>query len=60
MKIPFKEGVDLTDLKQALYPQSKRDREAMDTILDPMREEGALEDVPLGNPSPVASPAFIV
>jgi hypothetical protein len=32
----------------------------MDAILDPMREEGALEDVPLGNPSPAASPAFVV
>ena len=36
MKIPFKKEVDLTNLKQALYPQSKRDREAIDEILNPI------------------------
>ena len=60
MPVPFKEGVDISDLKQAPYPQSQRDRLAMDSILNPMKADGALEDVPLGQPSPVASPAFVV
>jgi len=32
----------------------------MDNILDPMKADGALEDVPLQQPSLVASPAFVV
>ena len=60
MQVSFKENVDLTDLRQAPYPQSQKDRIAMDSILDPMKADGALEDVPLGKPSPVASPAFVV
>ncbi|CZT02527.1 uncharacterized protein RCO7_06258 [Rhynchosporium graminicola] len=60
MPVPFKDGISLDDLRQAPYPQSKKDREAMDSILDPMVKDGSLEPVPLGQPSPAASPAFLV
>jgi hypothetical protein len=32
----------------------------MDDILDPLKKIGVVEDVPLGKPSPVSSPAFVV
>lgn len=60
MPIPFLPNATLDDLKQKAYPLSRRDREAMDGILDPLREIGVVEDVPLGRPSPSSSPAFIV
>jgi hypothetical protein len=60
MPIPFRSGVDIKDLRQPPYPSSKRDRDAMDSILDPMKQDGSLEDVPLGRLSLAASPAFVV
>lgn len=60
MPIPFREGVDMADLKQALYGLSRRDRTAMDSILNPLVEEGIVDKVPLGEPCPVAAPAFVV
>ena len=60
MPVPFKEGVEINDLRQAPFPQSKRDKEEMDKILDPMRADGSLVPVPLGQPSPAAAPAFVV
>lgn len=60
MPIPFKEGVEIKDLKQAPYNLSRRDQQAMDDILDPLKEAGVVEDVPLGKPSLVSSPAFVV
>ncbi|KAJ8122730.1 hypothetical protein ONZ43_g1146 [Nemania bipapillata] len=60
MPINFKEGVDLDDLCQRPYRQSRRDRKAMDSVLDPLRDCGVVESIPLGQPVPVASPAFLV
>ena len=60
MPIPFKEGVDIKDLKQAPYNLSARDRVNMDKILDPLTKLGVVEPVPLGSPCPAASPAFMV
>ena len=60
MPIPFKEGVSLKDLKQPAYNLSMKDRMAMNGLLDPLREAGIVEPVPLGQPSPVSSPAFVV
>ncbi|KAL2060380.1 hypothetical protein VTL71DRAFT_9775 [Oculimacula yallundae] len=60
MPVPFKEGVEVNDLRQPPYPQSKRDREEMDKILDPMVADGSLVPVPLGRPSPASAPAFVV
>jgi hypothetical protein len=60
MPIPFKEGVDIKDLKQVPYSFSERDKRAFDAITNPLREMGIVEPVPLGKPSPAASPAFMV
>jgi hypothetical protein len=60
MPIPFKNGADVEDLKQVPYSLSIKDRRAMDEILDPLKDIGVVEDVPLGKPSPVSSPAFVV
>jgi hypothetical protein len=60
MPIPFKDGANLNDLRQAPYPMSRKDMQAFDEITDPMRANGSLEPVPLGQPLPVASPAFVV
>jgi hypothetical protein len=60
MRILFKEDADLSSLRQAPYNQSKRDKDAMDLILDPLQKEGALEAVPLSQPLPISSPAFVV
>jgi hypothetical protein len=47
MRILFKENADLSGLRQALYNQLKKNRDAIDSILDPLCKEGALEPVPL-------------
>jgi hypothetical protein len=60
MPVPFKEGVDVKDLKQVLYNLSPKDCKAMDDILDLLKKIGVVEDVPLGVPSPASSPAFVV
>jgi hypothetical protein len=60
MPIPFKDGTSVSDLKQTPYSLSLKDRRAMDEILDPLKAAGVIEDVPLGEPSPVASPAFVI
>ena len=60
MPIPFKTGIDISDLKQAPYLASKRDRDAMDSILDLMKADKSLEDILLGKPSLIASPACVV
>jgi hypothetical protein len=39
---------------------SQKDRKAMDSILNPLKKLGVVEDVPLGKPYPAASPAFTV
>lgn len=54
MPIPFKERVDMKDLRQTPYSMSPKDRVAMDKILDPLKAIGVVEDVPLGKPSPAA------
>lgn len=60
MGVPFKQDADLDNLKQRPYNLSRRDRAAFDSIIDPLREVGAVENVPLGHICPCASPAFIV
>lgn len=61
MPIPFINGdTDVDGLKQRAYTMSKRDMEAADGILDPLKKVGIVENVPLGEPSAVASPAFVV
>ncbi|KAE9371150.1 hypothetical protein N431DRAFT_467345 [Stipitochalara longipes BDJ] len=42
MPIPFKENIDISDLGQVSYPLPKRDEKAMDSVLDPMKDDGAL------------------
>ncbi|OJD15535.1 hypothetical protein ACJ73_08973 [Blastomyces percursus] len=60
MPIPFKDEKDFSGLKQNPYRMSAQDKQAMDGILDPLKDSGRIEDVPLNRPSPVASPAFVV
>ncbi|KAJ8127870.1 hypothetical protein O1611_g5767 [Lasiodiplodia mahajangana] len=60
MPINFKDGVSTDDLNQRPYIISRRDRAAMDAILQPLTDAGVVEDIPLGQPCPVASPAFVV
>jgi hypothetical protein len=51
MPIPFKEGVDISDLKQAPYPMSPRDKKTIDEMLDPLTAIGVVEKVTLAMPS---------
>lgn len=37
MPIPFKPNVDIADLRQSPYNLSRKDKEEMDRILDPLR-----------------------
>ena len=60
MPMPFKEGVNISDLKQAPFNLSKKDRDAIDEILDLIYKDRFIEKVPLGQPCLVALPAFIV
>ncbi|PFH62963.1 hypothetical protein XA68_10714 [Ophiocordyceps unilateralis] len=60
MPIDFKPGTDVNDLLQRPYNLSPRDKTAMDSIIEPLRAQGIVEDVPLGEPCPAAAPAFIV
>lgn len=60
MPIPFKDESDISGLKQSPYPMSPKDRHAMDSILDPLSEQGRVERVPLTSPSPASAPAFVV
>ncbi|EDN04528.1 predicted protein [Histoplasma mississippiense (nom. inval.)] len=60
MPIPFVDENDLKGLKQNPFNISLRDKEAMDPILDELQQAGRIENVPFQNPSPAASPAFIV
>lgn len=60
MPLRFMDETDFTGLKQRPYPLSRKDREVMDRILDPLLENGRIERVPLGDKNPIASPAFIV
>jgi hypothetical protein len=60
MPIPLKPDANLSRLRQTPYSLSRKDQEALDSILDPLRASGVVEPVPLGDPSPAASPAFVV
>jgi hypothetical protein len=42
------------------FSLSMKDRTNIDAILNPLKEAGVIEDVPLGQPSLVVSPAFMV
>ena len=60
MPIPFRDESDIAGLKQNPFNLSQRDRRAVDSILDPLVEQGCVEKVPLGTPSAASSPAFVV
>jgi hypothetical protein len=60
MPILFKPGVNIKDLRQTPFSLSIKDRANINIILDPLKEAGVIEDVPLGQPSLAVSPAFIV
>ncbi|RMZ85683.1 hypothetical protein DV736_g6568, partial [Chaetothyriales sp. CBS 134916] len=60
MPIPFKRDVDLRKLKRPPYNLSLRDQKAIDEVVDPLRRQGRVKRVPLGQPSTAASPAFVV
>jgi len=60
MPVPFKEGVEINDLRQAPFPQFKKDKKKINKILNPMRADDLLVPVPLKQPSPAATPAFVV
>jgi hypothetical protein len=60
MPIRLLDEADLKGLKQAPYRLSVRDKKGMDSILDPLIDQGQVERVPLGGRSAVASPAFVV
>jgi len=60
MPILFKVDTDLSKLKQAPYNLSRKDREAFEEIMEPLRRQGRVKRVPLGQPSAAASPAFVV
>lgn len=60
MPIPIKDDASITDPRQAPYNLSRKDQKAMDDILDPLKKIGLVEDVPLGKPSPVSYPEFVI
>ena len=60
MPIPFKPGINIKDLKQVSFSMSIKDCVNINIILNPLKKAGVIKDVPLGQPSLVASPAFIV
>ena len=60
MPIPFKDDTDFSALKQNPVNLSQRDNKVMDSILDPLVEQGRIEKVPLGTPSPDLSPATVI
>ena len=60
MPISFCPDVDISDLRQSLYNLSRKDQKGVDTVLDPLREAGVVEKVPLGTLLPAASSMFVV
>lgn len=60
MPIDFVPNADLSKLAQRPYNSSRRDKAAMDTVLDPLSNVGVVESVPPNEPCPIATPAFIV
>ena len=60
MPVLFKDDADILDLKQALYNLSKKDKDAIDGILNLMHADGSIKKVPLGQPYLAASPAFVI
>ena len=60
MPIKFKDNANIDDLHQRPYRLSRTDMKTMNAILDPLRECGVVEQIPLGQPVPIASPAFVV
>jgi hypothetical protein len=45
MLVPFKDNVNILDLRQALYSLSKRDKDAIDGILNPIHEDSSIKKV---------------
>jgi Reverse transcriptase (RNA-dependent DNA polymerase) len=60
MPIRLKDEKDISGLKSAPFHMSERDKREADIILDPMLEQGRIEKVPLGEPTPISAPGFVV
>jgi len=60
MPILFRNEEEVLGLKQSAYNLSARDKAAVDDILNPLRADGRVEAVPLGQPLVASSPAFVV
>ena len=59
MPVPFRDGVEVGDLTQKAYNIYYKGQRALSDILDSLKEAGIVEPVPLGQPSPAASPASV-
>jgi hypothetical protein len=60
MLILFKERTIINNLKQALYSLSLKDRRVINKILNLLKEASVIKDVPLREPSLIASLVFVV
>jgi hypothetical protein len=60
MPILFKPGVDIKDLRQTPFLLSIKDYTNINVILNLLKEARVIKDIPLGQPSLIASLAFIV
>ena len=60
MLIPFKDESDVKGLKQSLYSLFRRDQKALNSVMNPLKTDSRIEDVPLKQLSVTSSPAFVV
>ena len=60
MPILFKDNTNLSQLKQALYNLFKRDKKAINNIINLFIKQGQVKKVLLRKPSITASPTFII
>ena len=60
MPIPFLNKINVKGLKQNPYNISMKDRKAMDDILNLLKRDDHIKDIPLSQLSAAASPVFII
>ena len=60
MLIPFKDESDVKGLKQSLYSLFRRDQKALNSVMDPLKTDGRIEDISLRQSSAASSSAFVV
>ena len=60
MPIPFKDNINLSQLKQALYSLSERDKKVINNIINPLIKQRQVKKISLEKPSAAASPAFVI